>query len=176
MEALTRDELLRLLACAKKHRERDWLMILVAFSHGLRATEVIAMQADAVADGFLTVQRLKGSLRTVQPLVENPEPLFSEKATLIDRARKAGGKQLLFPVHRSTFWRIVQRHAKAAGIPAHKRHPHVLKHSIAMQTIHSAGIENVRQYLGHKSGASTMEYLKVSDVEASHAVGVAIKG
>jgi len=32
-----------------------------------------------------------------------------------------------------------------------------------MQTIASAGIENVRQYLGHKSISSTGAYLKVSD-------------
>jgi site-specific recombinase XerD len=48
-------------------------------------------------------------------------------------------------VSRSQFWRRVERYAKAADIPEHEAHPHVLKHSIAMQTIGSAGIENVRQ-------------------------------
>jgi site-specific recombinase XerD len=44
-----------------------------------------------------------------------------------------------------------------------------------MQTIQAAGIENVRQYLGHKSISSTGAYLKVSDSEAAAAVGLALK-
>lgn len=150
-------------------------MILVAYWHGLRATEVTAMQPDAVADGFLTVQRLKGSLKTTQPLVAHENPLLNEAGALPEWIRKSNGNQRLFPVSRITFWRIVQRHAAAAGIPAHKRHPHILKHSIAMQTIHSAGIENVRQYLGHKSISSTGAYLKVSDSDAAQAINMAAK-
>jgi site-specific recombinase XerD len=68
----------------------------------------------------------------------------------------------------------MQQHGKAARIPKHLRHPHVLKHSIAMQTIHSAGIENVRQHLGHKVISSTGEYLKVSDKQASIAIARAL--
>ena len=39
-----------------------------------------------------------------------------------------------------------------------------------MQGHGEAGIENVRQYLGHRSISSTGEYLKVSDQEASNAI------
>jgi hypothetical protein len=46
-----------------------------------------------------------------------------------------------------------------------------------MQTIQSAGIENVRAYLGHKSIASTVAYLgaylKVDDDAASRAIAAA---
>ena len=141
MQHLSKDELLALLREAKASRERDWLMILVAYWHGLRASEVIAITPDDIRDGHLDVQRLKGSLRTIQPLIEHPDPLLSEAQPLFDFARKinpkSNGYQSLPWGH---FWRLVQRYAAAAGIPAHKRHPHVLKHSIAMQTIQSAGI------------------------------------
>lgn len=109
-------------------------------------------------------------MRTVQALVEHSERLLSEKSALIEYAASRPFNQPVFDVSRQHFWRIVQRNAKAAGIPAHLAHPHILKHSIAMQTIHSAGIENVRQHLGHKSISSTGEYLKVSDEAASKAV------
>ena len=66
MRSLTLPQLLALLAAAKAHLERDWLMILLAFSGGLRASEVIAIKREDVRDGFLTVQRLKGSRRTTQ--------------------------------------------------------------------------------------------------------------
>jgi len=166
--------LLALLRAAKAYRERDWLMILVAFNHGLRASEVVSFTKDAVRDGFLTIQRLKGSLRTVQPLVEHAEPLLSERTALIDWAEKSSFNQPVFPVSRQHFWRIVQRAARTAQIPEHKAHPHILKHSIAMQTIHSAGIENVRQHLGHKSISSTGSYLKVTDADAARAIHKAI--
>jgi integrase len=42
-----------------------------------------------------------------------------------------------------------------------------------MMTIHDAGIENVRQWLGHKSIASTGAYLRVTDEAASRAIGKA---
>lgn len=172
---LTREELLRLLAAAKSRRSRDWLMILVTFWHGLRASEVVGLTAHNVRDGFLTVQRLKGSKRTTQPLIEHEDPLLDERTALFELVRNTPANQRLFAISRTHFWRLVQRYARDAGLPAHKAHPHVLKHSIAMQTIHSAGIENLRQYLGHKSLSSTGEYLDVSDEDASAAIARAAK-
>jgi integrase len=150
-------------------------MVLVAFWHGLRASEVTALTRDNVQDGFITVQRLKGSNKTVQQLFEHDSPLLNEKIAIFEFIRNLHGNQKLFPVHRSTFWRLLQKHAKAAGLPAHKRNVKMLKHSIATQTIHTIGIENVRQHLGHKSMSSTGEYLKVSDADASAAVARAVR-
>ena len=175
MHALTRAELRRLLEEAKACRERDWLMILVAFHHGLRASEVVGFTADAVRDGHLTVARLKGSLKTTQALVASEDELFDEYGALIEFARKSKPGRPVFDVSRVRFWQLVQKYAKAAGVPAHKAHPHALKHSIAMQTIHSAGVENVRQHLGHKSLSSTGAYLRVSDEEASKRIAEALK-
>jgi type 1 fimbriae regulatory protein FimB len=175
LEHLSKPQLKALLAAAREHSERDWLMILVAFSHGLRASEVVGIKTHDVKDGHLTVKRLKGSNRTTQALVSDTDPLLSERQPMIDWALKTPPNQRLFRVSRITFWRAVQRHAKTAGIPAHLAHPHILKHSIAMQTIDEAGIENVRQYLGHKSISSTGAYLKVDDGQASAAVARALK-
>ena len=80
----------------------------------------------------------------------------------------------MFPVSRVWFWKVMQKACADAGIPQHKAHPHVLKHTTAMLTIKEAGIEHVRQYLGHKSIASTGEYLKVTDEQASKAIAAAI--
>jgi len=173
-QSLDRDQLLKLLAAARGKRERDWLMILVAFHHGLRATEVIDIRGDDVRDGYLAVERLKGSLFTRQPLVRCDDPLLSEAEALFDFARKANGNQRLFPVTRQRFWQLLREYGEAAGLPLHLRHPHILKHSIAMQTIKKAGIEMVRQRLGHKSISSTGGYLKVTDEDASAAIADAL--
>jgi integrase/recombinase XerD len=170
MDALSKPELLALLGAAKENSERDWLMILVGYWHGLRASEVIAITGASVKDGFLAVDRLKGSNRTVQALVEHPEPLLNERPALIELASKTYPNQRLFKVARQHFWRLVQRYGKLAGIPQHKAHPHALKHSIAMQMIDKAGIHKTRQRLGHKSIASTGAYLKETDASADAVV------
>jgi integrase len=174
IQSLTWDELKAVLAEAKKERERDWLMVLVGFWHGLRASEVVGLKRCNVHDGFLTIQRLKGSKRTTQPLVEHADPLLNERKALIEFALKTPANQKLFRISRQHFWRLFQKYAKLAGIPEHKRHPHCLKHTIGRQMIHSAGIENTRQYLGHESIASTGEYLEVDDEDAAEAMRRAV--
>lgn len=173
-QSLSWDDLRALLAAARVKRERDWLMILVSFAHGLRATEVIRLTRDNFHGDKITVQRLKGSMLTSQPLIEHADPLFNERAGFFAYLAKCTGKQRLFPLTRQRFWQLMQEHGTAANIPAHKRHPHILKHSIAMQLIHSAGIENTRQYLGHESISSTGEYITVTDEEASAAAAKAL--
>lgn len=172
LEALSKPELIALLRAAREHSQRNHLMILMAYSHGLRASEVIALTRDDVQGCMLIVSRLKGSLRTVQPLLTDENPLLDERSAFFAYQTKS---KRLFPITRQHFWRLMQRYAEAAGIPPRKAHPHALKHTIAMQTIQGAGIENVRQYLGHKSMSSTGEYLKKSDAEASAAVSAALK-
>jgi integrase len=175
LQSLSKQQLLALLIAARASRERDFLMILVGFAHGLRPSEVVGLKADDIRDGHLDVQRLKGSMRTVQPLVEDENPLLNERTALFDYTVGMLGNQRLFPISRRQFGRLFERYGKAAGIPRHLCHPHILKHSIAMQTIQLAGIENVRQYLGHKSISSTGAYLKVSDADAAGAIKNALK-
>src|SRR5205807_5175732 len=96
MEHLRRDQLRRLLEVARAHRERDFVWILVGFWHALRISELVGGESTIkklrvyhpgltpanFQDGYLTVQRLKGSLRTCQRLVEHPDPFFDERAAV----------------------------------------------------------------------------------------------
>jgi integrase len=177
MEHLSREQLLAVLGHAKATRERDWVLLLVSFWHGLRASEAIGLTPEHFADGYLAVQRLKGSLRTVQPLVADENELLNERAAVgnwieshLAKHPADGRTRRLFPISRVQFYRLMRRYGRLAGLPQHLCHPHVLKHSIAMQSIREAGIENVRQYLGHRSISSTGAYLKVTDEAASAAV------
>lgn len=147
-------------------------MLLVGYWHGLRASEIISLTPAHFNDGYLTVQRLKGSKKTTQPLMAHSDPLLDER-TAVPRflaSFPSNSTGRLFPISRARLDDIIKHDGKLANIPAHKRHAHVLKHSVALHMIREAGIENVKQYLGHKSGASTMEYLKASDEEAAAAI------
>lgn len=151
-------------------------MILVAYAHGLRVSEVVSLKREDIEGGFLTVQRLKGSLKTTQPLMEHKNPLLNERQRLLAYMTGMHAKQRIFPITRQHCWWLFRKYGKAAGIAKHLCHPHTAKHSTAMHTIHSAGIENVRQWLGHRNMSSTGEYLKVTDSEAGRAISKAIKG
>ena len=171
MEALTEPELRAVLAAARASRERDFLMILVGYSHGLRAKEITKLRPADIRSGYVTVARLKGSERTTQPLLESADPLFNERAALFEFMRGRLDYAPLFNISVRQFERLFSRYCAQVGIPEHKRHPHVLKHSLAMHSLkRGAQINEVQAYLGHKSLGSTGMYLRVNDEEASSAV------
>jgi type 1 fimbriae regulatory protein FimB len=175
MFSFSKDELLRLLGVARASSERDFLMILVAFCHGLRASEVIAITRDHVSeDGYLDVKRLKGSEHTVQPLISHENPLLNEREALNEYAVAMLDDQRLFPISRQHFWRLVQKHGKTAGLPRHLCHPHTMKHTLGVVLSDASGLPVTQTYLGHKSGSSTMIYMKKSPEQAAAAMREAL--
>ncbi len=186
MNHLVPDELLKVLKAARSRSARDWCMILLAYRHGMRASEVCDLKlADVdLKAGSVSVRRLKGSLHTVQPLYRHKgQPLLDEVTALRAwmRERQADGSDFLFlsqkggRLHRSQFFRLFQAAAKAAGLPQPKRHPHVLKHTLASHLV--AGNVNlalVKQCLGHKAIGSTMKYVGTTDTQASEAAQAAL--
>jgi site-specific recombinase XerD len=78
-------------------------------------------------------------------------------------------------IDRTQFFRVFQAVSTAVGISSEKRHPHVLKHSLASHLV--AGNVNlalVRQALGHRSITSTMQYVGTSDGQAAAAAQAAL--
>src|SRR5208282_2851362 len=155
LDAFSKAEILALLRAARDHSALDWLMLCVTFTHGLRVSETLSLTADNVVGEYLVVSRLKGSLRTKQPLFTNLDPLLDERAPLLLLASKAKKGVRLFSMSRKTFWRRMQRYGKAAGLAAARCHPHALKHSILSQMIAGATIDVVRDWAGQKRMAST---------------------
>jgi len=153
-------------------------MICTAFWHGLRASEVVGRKGllgKQINNGHIYVQRLKGSMFTKQPLISHIDPLLDERAGLEKLALEVGLNNRMFNIGRKMLWVIMQEAGKKAGIDKDLCHFHILKHSTAMNA-RKAGmeIEDLKQYMGHKSGSSTMEYLKVDDSEASKAFSAAM--
>lgn len=186
MTFLTPEETLAVLRVARHRSTRDWTMILLAYRHGLRASEVCGLKlADVdLKAGSISVRRLKGSLQTTQPLFQHRgQPLLDETAAVRAwlRKRPADGSECLFTsqkggkLDRTQFFRVFQTVAAIAGLPVEKRHPHVLKHSLASHLV--AGNVNlalVRQALGHRSISSTVQYVGTSDGQAAEAAQAAL--
>ena len=168
MKSLTKTELGSLLAVARRHSEADHLMLLVAYNHGLRVSEVLSLTKENLQDGALVIQRLKGSKKTTQTL------LPSELDGLEALAKTDG---LFFPICRMTAHRRIKAYAEEAGIVSYKAHMHCLKHTTAMQALDGGmKINELQTYLGHVSGNSTLMYLRVNDETASKAFAAAVGG
>jgi type 1 fimbriae regulatory protein FimB len=174
-------EVLSVLRAAKTKGAREWAMVLAAYKHGMRASEVCNLRLDDIdmKYGSIVVQRLKGSLRTTQAITEHRgEPLLNELKALREwlRQRREDGSDFLFVsqkggrLDRSQFYRLFRSIAATAGLPPEKRHPHALKHSIASHLVSAnVNLALVKQQLGHKSIGSTMRYITTSDKQASRA-------
>src|SRR5215472_5364919 len=82
---LTQREIERLMDCARKHGRcghRDATMILVAYRHGLRASEVCDLQWQQIelSEGRLHVHRVKNGISNVQQAIDARRVAIAKRA------------------------------------------------------------------------------------------------
>lgn len=176
---LTENQLLRLLKAARKqkHRsaERNWLMILVAYWHGLRAGEVVRLKGTDIRDGKIILRRGKGSETNLHSLVRHPNLLLNEAPALIKLAREVGDRPL-FPYTRQHAYHLVHVIAESLDFPETHRKFHMLKHSIATHSVaRGVQIQYLQKRLGWKSLSSVGVYLRPTDDQAEDAVMAAFR-
>ena len=167
-EHLTPGEVDRLIKSAKtlgRHGHRDATLILLAYRHGLRVSELVALRWDAVdlKQGVLQVSRIKGGTASAHPL-RSPELRALRKlqrdypATPYLFASERGG-----PLTRSTVRKIVARAGDEAGMKDLNIHPHMLRHAcgyyLANKGVDTRGIQS---YLGHRAISSTVRYTELA--------------
>jgi type 1 fimbriae regulatory protein FimB len=184
MKALTQEEIHKVLKVASEDR-RSHALVLLGLKHGMRASELCNLEVKDVdlKNGEIVIRRLKGSLRTTQPLADVPgQPLLSERrvvrAWLEERGKHANHlsprvfvSQKSGKLHRSQLHRIFADIAERAGLPKDKRHIHCLKHSLGVSMVEAnINLAVIKQALGHKSIASTAVYTVPSDATAGKAI------
>jgi type 1 fimbriae regulatory protein FimB len=157
---LTFDETKRLFTVIKDKRDRA--IFLIAYRHGLRASEVGLLQTGDLDFKKLRVMihRLKGSLSGEHPL--QPDEVKALRSHLRNRAHES---PILFPsrralpISRYMLDELMKRYGEAANLPKDKRHFHVLKHSIATHLLDAgAELRFVQDWLGHANIQNTVIY------------------
>lgn len=171
-----------MLRVARGVRIRDWCMILMAYWHGLRMSEVCALKLADVRGGSLSVQRRQGSLKTVQPLHrDSREPLRDEAIALQEwlKQRPNVRSGALFisrnggELNKAQFFKNFRAAASAAGLSAAKRNPGILRYSRASHLVaRRADRALIAEELGHRSVNSTFKYVKATDRRAERAYAV----
>jgi integrase len=146
--------------------DRDTLMVTLAYEHGMRVSELLALTPGDFARGFLTLRRLKGSRKTTQRVAE--PPLAKVKAYAASQGLEPTDR--LFPITRQAAHAAMRRNCEVAGIPRHLAHMHSLKHSLGHHLLDAGTpLPVVQAALGHKSLASTGQYLVADDSTADEA-------
>ena len=165
-EYLTEKEVERLIKAAGSNRwgHRDATMILIAYRHGLRASELCALRWDQVdlAHGRLHVSRAKNGVPSVHPLGG------AELRALRRLQREQEDSRYVFlsergaPMGPPGFRRMVARLGVAAKIPF-QVHPHMLRHGCGYK-LANQGVDtrSLQHYLGHKNIQHTVRYSELS--------------
>ena len=172
-EYLTEAEVERLMDAAAsqgRHGHRDATMILLAFRHGLRVSELIALRWDMVDldTGLVHVTRLKHG-------VPSSHPLRGVEIRALRRVkREAPQSPYVFvteresPMTDSNFRKLLARAGKAAGVPF-LVHPHMLRHATGFKLANDAqDTRAIQHYLGHKNIQHTVRY---TELQAKRFVG-----
>jgi integrase len=164
---LTEREVERLMDTARKlsrHGHRDATMILVAYRHGLRASEVCDLQWHQVEldAGRLHVRRAKRGTPSVHPIrgdeIRALRKLRRENPTeaYIFVSERGG------PISPMGFHHLIQRLGKAAKMPF-AIHPHMLRHACGFKLANDGhDTRALQHYLGHKNIQHTVRYTELS--------------
>jgi type 1 fimbriae regulatory protein FimB/type 1 fimbriae regulatory protein FimE len=166
-EYLTEAEVERLMTAARKNRwgHRDATMILVAYRHGLRVSELVDLRWDQVdfRTAALHVRRVKQGAPSTHPI------LGDELRALRRLQREQEAKSpFVFTSERGApfttagFARMVE-HAGAEAPLAFKAHPHMLRHACGYALANRGHDTRALQaYLGHRNIQHTVRYTELS--------------
>jgi type 1 fimbriae regulatory protein FimB/type 1 fimbriae regulatory protein FimE len=159
------DRLRRAAGSAGRHGHRDSTLILLAYTHGLRASELLRLRWDQVdlKAPSVHVRRLKGSVSGVHPLRR------LEVAALKKLCPEPGGRRgLVFksgrggPIARRRFHEIIARAGERAGF-VFPVHPHMLRHGCGFYlTNEGHDTRAIQAWLGHKNIQHTVRYTELA--------------
>lgn len=166
-EYLSETEVKSVMAAATRcgrHGLRDSALILIAYRHGLRVSELVALRWDQVdlPQGLLHVTRLKNGVPSVHPL-RGPELRalrqlqrdYPETPYVFVSERKA-------PLTPDTVRKIVARAGERAriGFPIH---PHMLRHATGYKLANDGqDTRAIQHYLGHRNIQHTTRYTELA--------------
>lgn len=176
-DTLSPDEVSRLLAtCNRKTATgaRDFAIMLLLYSTGLRASELLALRpVDIDQDkGLIVVRRGKGGKFRVVPLGRPVEKAVVRYLDHPCRQRFATAPVVFLTdegelLSVNSLQLALQRRGRAAGVHAN---PHKFRHSSAVQYLRSGGrVETLKAMLGHTTLDMTLHYARIAGIDLTTA-------
>jgi integrase len=138
-------------------------MILLAFRHGLRASELCDLQWTQIdfEDATLAVTRVKSGTPATHPLTGR-ELRALRKLRRDDKSPFVFVSERGAPMTVSNFQKLVTKAGAVAGLEI-EAHPHMLRHACGF-TLANAGKDtrSLQAYLGHKNIQHTVRYTELA--------------
>ena len=146
--------------------ERDYCLILLAFRHGMRISELLDLHYHDLdlREGRVNVRRLKNGFSTIHPLRFDEREAI-ERWSQVRAGWKAAAKtDALFisrrgtPLSRQQAYRIIRAAGEKAGTVT-QTHPHMLRHACGYE-LAERGTDTrlIQDYLGHRNIRHTVRY------------------
>lgn len=146
--------------------ERDYCLILLAFRHGMRISELLDLHYRDLDlnEGRINVRRLKNGFSTIHPLRFDELEAIA-RWTQVRAGWKAAQKtNAIFISRRGTqlsrqqAYRIIHSAGEEAGTATHT-HPHMLRHACGYE-LAERGTDTrlIQDYLGHRNIRHTVRY------------------
>ncbi|EAR6709290.1 pilus assembly protein [Salmonella enterica] len=145
--------------------ERNHCLIMMAFLHGLRATELLHLRlSDIDLHGRqINVRRIKNSFSTVHPLIPREVRALREWLRVRKQQAEPGNDWLFIkrsgdPISRQQLYNILTDASKKTGLPV-CAHPHMLRHACGYALAdNGADTRLIQDYLGHRNIRHTVRY------------------
>ena len=166
-EYLTEREIEKLIDAAKDNRwgHRDATAILIAYRHGLRASELVSLRWDDIdfQTGKLHVRRSKGGTASVHPIGGRELRALRRLKRETPQSVYVYVSERLAPLSVAGYQRMVARTGEAAGF-SFAVHSHMLRHSCGYKLANDGqDTRAIQHYLGHRSITSTVRYTALAD-------------
>jgi site-specific recombinase XerD len=165
-EHLTQAEVEKLIEAARSNRNghRDATMILIAFRHGLRASELVDLRWDSVSFGgaVLHVRRRKNGSPATHDLTGRELRALRRLKREQDPSPFVFTSERKVPFSTEGFARLVQRAAVVAELTI-KVHPHMLRHACGYKLAND-GVDTraLQSFLGQKNIQHTVRYTELA--------------
>ena len=166
-EYLTEREVERLIEAASENRwgHRDATAILIAYRHGLRASELVTLRWDDIdlATGKMHARRAKGGAASVHPIGARESRALRKLQRDMIAAGTMSSPYIFVsergsPLSVAGYQRMVARAGEAARF-SFLVHSHMLRHGCGYKLANDGqGTRAIQHYLGHRSIASTVRY------------------
>lgn len=165
-EHLTPDEVDRLIRAAGKagrYGHRDATAILLAYRHGLRASELCSLRRDQAS-----LERKELYVRRVKAGKPSTQPLAGDELRALRRLFRESDGNYVFQTERGTaldrsgLLKIVRRAGELAGL-TFSVHPHMLRHATGYYLANrGTDTRTIQDYLGHKNIQHTVRYTELA--------------
>lgn len=166
-EYLTEAEVERLMQAAKGNRwgHRDATMLLVAYRHGLRASEAVDLRWDQIEFRTATLH-----VRRVKQGTPSTHPILGDELRALRRLQREQEPKSPFvftsergaPFSTAGFARLVERAGDTAKL-GFKAHPHMLRHACGYKLANDGNDTRALQaYLGHRNIQHTVRYTELT--------------